>query len=422
MCDMDRDSLRKSIDDWDSLLRSARKNLVPRAIPAMPQHPFGTALLGVRRCGKTYSAIQMSLRRPVEEVLYYNFEDPTFVLDDSVSGLDVLLDVAAEVKGRSSPLLILDEIQNVHHWERWVRKILDQRKHEVIVTGSSAKLLGRELATALTGRCLESRVYPLSLAEYGAFTGVGSSTRRDRLAMLSDYLQWGGFPEVALAKSGEQKQRILQQYLTDIVLKDVLLRTDVRNRRALNQIVTFYLTNPSSLHSYSALKKAFGIGTETAAEITHALADAFLVFEVERYHANLKVQSRDPKKLYLVDTGLRQAGARSPQQDTGKLLENAVFVELLRRGAQVSYFKGEREVDFVVTEQFRPTAAIQVCASDLSDPGTAARETAALLECLAALGLGEGTIVTWDREQTLHERGKTIHLVPAYKWLTGPAA
>lgn len=413
---MDRAILASSIRDWDRLYRQAREKLISRSGPPLATRQMGCALIGVRRCGKTYTAIDQSRAHAVEDVLYYNFEDPAFIVDNAVGNLDLLLDVAAEIRGRAPRMLILDEIHNVANWERWLRKILDQREYEVIVTGSSAKLLSRELATAVAGRCLESRIWPLSFAEYQKFRGLSPGTRGASLAALGDFVRWGGFPEVVLCDDHDTKRRILEQYLSDIVFRDVQQRSAIRNHRALMQVLTYCFTNLSSMHSQSSLKKAFGIGTDTASEILSALADAMLLFGVQRYHPNLKVQARDPIKTYVIDTGLRSVAARSPNDDTGKLLENMVYLELQRRGHAVWYYREEAEVDFIVTEAFRPTCAIQVCA-DLSDPDTRERELRAMKECLERLALKAGTIVSWDHEEHIRTGDMRIQVIPAYIWL-----
>ncbi len=144
------------------------------------------------------------------------------------------------------------------------------------------------------------------------------------------------------------------------------------------------------------------------------------MFEVARYHANLKVQARDAKKLYVIDTGLRNVSSRSIQDDTGKLLKNLVFLQLKRAEAEVSYYRGKREVDFIVTEQYKPVSAIQVCASGIHSEETYKREVLALQEALTDLGLRHGQIITLNREETLRENGLIIALTPAHKWLLTP--
>ena len=147
------------------------------------------------------------------------------------------------------------------------------------------------------------------------------------------------------------------------------------------------------------------------------LTEAFLVFEVFRYHSNLKVQSRDSKKIYIADLGFRKVGARSINDDTEKLLENFIYIELLRREKEVCYFKGKQEVDFVIVDNYKPIEVIQVCSSNLSEKKTWEREINATLEALEYFKLKSGLILSYDREETLEIENKIINIRPTYKWL-----
>ena len=415
---MDKALLKQSIDDWNTSYRLDRKRLIARKVITSSSSKLATALVGVRRCGKSFSAIEFSRKLSEEEVLYYNFEEPLFYLDPNVQNLDLLLNVANEFSDRAIKMLILDEVQNINGWERWLRKLIDQRRYEVLVTGSSAKLLSGELSTALSGRCLQYVIWPLSFSEFLKFTRDKPTNSHEFISALRKYMTWGGFPEVALSSQIEIKMRILRQYLSDIVLKDIITRHQIRNKQALDLLISYYFTNLSSLHSYNALKNAFGLSLDMISEYTRALSDAFIVFEVSRYHPNLKVQSRDPKKIYLIDPGLRKAASRSIQDDTGKILENLVYLQLRRKDASVYYYKEKQEVDFLVVEDGKPAQAIQVSVSDLMDPSTRKREIGALEECMDNLKLKSSTLVSLDREENIKAAGgKTIKVVPAYRWL-----
>lgn len=415
---MDKALLKQSIDEWSMSYRIDRKRLIPRKAISLTSQKMATALVGVRRCGKSFSAIELSKKLPEEEVLYYNFEDPLFYIEPTVEKLKTLLNVAIEFSETSIKMLILDEIQNVDGWERWLRKLIDQKRYEILVTGSSAKLLSSELSTALSGRCLQYEIWPLSYAEYLKFAAKKPARAAEHISALRAYMTWGGFPEVVLSSTAEIRKKILRQYLTDIVLKDIISRHQIRNKRALDLLIAYYFSNPSSLHSYNALKNAFSLSLDVVADYTRALSEAFIVFEVARYHPNLKVQSRDPKKVYLIDPGLRKAGNRSVHDDTGKILENLVYLQLRRKGVDVFYYKEKQEVDFLVTENGKPVQAIQVCSADLKDSSTRKREVGALLECMENLKLKSSTLISFDREENIKlEKGKTIKVVPAYSWL-----
>ena len=414
---MERSLLKQSIDEWHDLLEKSRNSLFDRQLLVpIPTLDFAVALTGIRRCGKTHIAFQMSKDIPISAILYYNFEDPLFYSDNKIENLDLLLSVAQEFRSEKISLLILDEIHVVDGWERWLRKLIDQKRYRIIVTGSSAKLLSSELATSLTGRAIEYRVWPLSLKEVIRFKGIKSNSSSELNSLLRETLEWGSLPEV-VKLSIDNKKKLLRQYLNDILLKDVISRNQIRNKRALDQIITYYLTNISSLHSYNSISKAYAFDTVTALEYTRMLTEAFLVFEVFRYHSNLKVQSRDSKKIYIADLGFRKVGARSINDDTEKLLENFIYIELLRREKEVCYFKGKQEVDFVIVDNYKPIEVIQVCSSNLSEKKTWEREINATLEALEYFKLKSGLILSYDREETLEIENKIINIRPTYKWL-----
>jgi predicted AAA+ superfamily ATPase len=173
------------------------------------------------------------------------------------------------------------------------------------------------------------------------------------------------------------------------------------------------------LHSYTAVRKAFGISIELVASLTRYLTEAFLAFEVGRYHVNLKVQVRDPKKVHIIDTGLRTVSLLSEREDWGRLAENAVYIELRRRGCEVFYFRNDTaEVDFVITELGKPKDVIQVCYSDMDNAKTRERELNSIHECLSSLGLKQGKILTRSYEDNIKFQNQIIQCIPMYRWLT----
>lgn len=412
-----RGELKKALQDWRQWLNKNSHLIVPRSSLLNQQKDLCLALTGVRRSGKSSMTVQLALGR-LEETFFFNFEDPIFFPGASVEVLDELLLLYEEETGKMPNLVILDEIQNVQGWERWVRKAIDLGHYQIVVTGSSSHLLSSEIATAISGRVIEQTIWPLSFSEYLLFLKKAPSTKGAWLRALEDYLRWGGFPKVILTADENDRIILLKQYLSDIVLRDVVARHSIKNQRTLQQIVSFYLTGLSCLHSYNALRKAFEISIELASTLTSYLTQAFLVFEMSRYHPNLKVQARDPKKIYVIDTGLRTVSLQSDREDWGRLAENAVYLELRRRSKQVFYYKQAQEVDFVITELGTPVDAIQVCYSDLEDQETRNREINALLECLQVLELPSGKILTLSLEDVLLMGGKTIHFIPLYQWLS----
>lgn len=411
-----RGEIKEVIDSWADWLVRCHQASIPRDASLTLPEKLALAVIGVRRSGKTFAAANL-LKSRQSNTFYMNFEDPFFIQNNSVTILDDLISVFTEFSKRTPELLLFDEIHNIDGWERWVRKMVDLKKYQIILTGSSARMLSSELATSLTGRSLSQTIWPLSFKEYLRFQNRECQNADEYLGALREFMQWGGFPEIVLSSSDNQKTEMLRQYLTDILYKDIIKRNEIRTTRNLEQLVRFYLTNISNLHSYNSIKKAFGLNVETAREYTGFLQDAFLIFEVNRFHPNLKVQARDAKKIYVVDTGLRNANAASPHHDLGKLAENVVYIHLRRLKKEVSYFKNEGEVDFVITDFGKPKEALQVCYSDLKEEETFKRETTSLIECLQALKLTMGLILTLKREETLTIKNKTINFIPLYKWL-----
>lgn len=200
-------------------------------------------------------------------------------------------------------------------------------------------------------------------------------------------------------------------------MRDVLNRHKILNHLALNQIVSWYLTNISCFHSYSAIKKAFGISVDLAATISSYLTEAYLAFELNRYHDNMKVQTRDSKKVYLIDNGLRTVSMQSNRNDMGHLAENIVYLELRRRNKQLFYYKNIGEVDFLITELGVPKEAIHVSYCDLEEENTRQREISGLLECLKDLNFIKGLLLTKNYEEVIHIDHFRLECVPLHRWL-----
>lgn len=411
-----RGELKKALQDWQEWLSKNSHSIIPRNSLLNQQKDLCLALTGVRRSGKSSMTVQLAQGR-LEETFFFNFEDPIFFPGANVEVIDHLLSLYEEETGKAPKLVILDEIQNVHGWERWVRKAIDLGHYQIVVTGSSSHLLSSEIATAISGRVIEQTIWPLSFSESLIFLDKTPSTKGTWLRALENYLRWGGFPKVILTPDENDRIILLKQYLSDIVLRDVVARHSIKNQQALHQVVSFYLTGLSCLHSYNSLRKAFEISIELASTLTSYLTQAFLVFEMGRYHPNLKVQARDPKKIYVIDTGLRTVSLQSDREDWGRLAKNAVYLELRRRNKQVFYYKQNQEVDFVITELGKPIDAIQVCYSDLENQETREREINALFECLQDLKLSSGKILTLSLDDVLLREGKKIHFIPLYQWL-----
>jgi len=298
-----------------------------------------------------------------------------------------------------------DEVQNATGWELFVRSLLDGKKH-VVLTGSNASLLSRELGTRLTGRHLSYELFPFSYAEFLKLAGKKQGENSFR-----DYLQKGGFPEYL--KNG--KPEILQHLLNDILARDVSIRHKIRSLKTVKEMALFLLSNVGKEFTYNSLKKTFGLGsTNTAVSFVSFFEDAYLLFTVPKFDYSLKKQLVNPKKAYSIDNGLTSVNSASLSQDEGRLLENAVFLQLRRKHKDVYYFKKTGECDFVVREGRKVTSVVQACVEVTEE--NRKRELSGLVEAMRAFNLDTGTIVTLAQEDVVNEGGKKIFLKPAWKW------
>ncbi len=385
-------------------------------------------LTGVRRSGKStlfYQLIEGLLKDkgvPGHQILLVNFEDEAlihFTLEEIYNTYQTHLSPEGQI------YLFLDEVQQKEGWERWIRKKYDLKQAiNFFVTGSSASLLSREYATLLTGRNLTTTIYPLSFLEILHYLGIQvndinlvSQEMRNRInGLLIEYLREGGFPEIIFQKQN-LKRRLLNQYFQDIVYKDIVNRHGCHPTR-IKDLAGYLMTNVSNPTSLRALRGVFGYGLNVIGDYIGYLEDAFLIFQVYLFDYSMKKQLVNPRKVYTVDNGLRNAVAFKFSQDEGRLLENAVFMELRRRKMDIYYWKDKRgrEVDFLIRKGLKIESAIQVC-SDPNDEKTARREIAALESAMQEYDLKEGLIITMNDTGTLKRERGAITLIPIHEWL-----
>jgi len=393
------------------------------------------AVIGMRRSGKTWRVYQhmranLAQGIPREAMLYLNFEDERLSQMKS-EALGQVVDVFFQLHPgihEQRVYFYFDEIQNVPGWERFVRRLLDTMDAEVVITGSSARLLSLEIATSLRGRALATEIFPFSFREYLRHRGIetlstypADTTRALLVGHLRSYLIEGGFPEVQ-GSDATLRTMVLQDYLNVVILRDVVERHGVSMTGALRYLIRHLLNNVGSPFSvnrfYNDLRsQGFRVGKDTLHELLGHLHDAFLVFPIKIRSGSERARMVNPRKVYAVDTGLVRANSRSVTPDWGHLLENFVFLELRRRGAEVDYVKsgGGREVDFIARSPDRTDHLIQVSWS-LSDPTARRRELRALREGMRERGLEHGTIVTFDEEEELEVEEGLINVVPAWWW------
>ena len=357
-------------------------------------------ITGVRRCGKS-TLLQQISKKIKEEIIYFNFEDPRiygFELEDFTK-LD-------EIVGDEIRYYFFDEIQNVEKWELFIRHLHDRDKR-IAITGSNASLLSKELGTRLTGRNIQIELFPFSYTEYLMFLQL-----ENNLASFNLYLEDGGFPEYIKSKHKEQ----LQQLFKDIVYRDIIVRHGIRQAKTLIDIALFLIANVGKEYSLNGIKNTFGVGSaNSVADYIHWLEDSYVLFSMPRFSWSLKSVSINPKKVYCIDTGFAQANSLSFSEDTGRLLENCVYLALRRKYKEIYYFKDKGECDFIVKEAQDILHIIQVCGK--IHPDNKAREVNGLLAALTFFSKTEGLILTLNQEDVLMINDVKVRLLPVWKWL-----
>ena len=358
-------------------------------------------LTGIRRCGKSTALLQIARKHPFFN--YLSFEDPrlsTFVVNDFFK--------LEKIFGRagSSELFFFDEIQNVDGWERYVR-VLHDKKQKVIVTGSNAKMLSKELGTRLTGRQISLEVFPFSYLEYLAHFNLNAGVES-----FSGYFQMGGMPEFLNTKNRD----VLLNLYNDLIYRDIVVRHSLRSPKVVRELGVYLATNIGKEFSFNNLSKAFELGSSnTVASYISYFEDAYLFFTVSRFSYSLIQQAKNPKKIFGIDTGLITLLSMSFSKDQGRLLENLVFIHFKRMGKEIFYYRQKGECDFIVTTSNKIEMAVQVCYELNTD--NLPRAVNGLTEALNELGLYEGFIFTFKQKDELEKDGKTINVIPVWEWM-----
>lgn len=400
-----------------------------------------TAVIGMRRAGKTTYLHQLRRERleagAARELLpFVNFEDEQLA-GLAASDLHLLFDEYYRrfpgFRGQERVTWCLDEIQVVPGWERFVRRALDEEKVEIFLSGSSAALLSREIATSMRGRAWEVLLHTFSFPEYLAHRGL-ESPRLDRLSAAKrsalerhfhDYLRQGGFPEAQQLEIG-MADRLLRDYVDVAMMRDVVERHQVTNVTGLRWLVRQLLGNAAGLFSvekfYRDLRsQGISISKDTVHALVGALEDCFLVRTVSLETDSLRRRMVNPRKAYPIDTGLIPVYDASGKTNLGHALETVVLLDLERRGATVTYVRtaAGHEVDFYARLPDRSHVLIQVSA-DLSDPATAKRELRALVEAAGEFPHARRLLLTLGRPAPALEIPPGVEVEAAYEWLLTP--
>ena len=403
---------------------------LPERVPRDIAFPLDSnkivSFIGVRRAGKTsillHSIAQLRQTLPPQQIVYLNFEDDR--LDElNIRHLDLILEAYYELypdQRKEKTYWFFDEIQNIQGWEKFIRRIHDTENGQIFITGSSARLLGSELATSLRGRTIAYEVFPFSFTEYLRYQNItinvhSSESRSWIKHHFEHYLRHGGFAE-CFGQTDDIERRILRDYLDLIIYRDIIERFGVTNRALLKHLIKYVFANPATLISFNKLyndfrSQGFRLSKDTLIDYFSYLNDAYAVFSIPVYRNSIKEEQRNPKKVYIIDNGYKRLHHALVLQDLGKLYENLVFLHLRRQTDEIYYFKQDYEVDF-----FCRGMLINVSVN-LDKPETRHREIRALEEAMGTLKLDRSYLLTADKEGNVSTKSGTIEILPVWKWI-----
>jgi len=386
-------------------------------------------VVGVRRAGKSTILLQV-LRKlidsgtPCENILYVNFEEPTFIPYLTVEFLLRIHDLYLErFNPRGRTYVVLDEVQLVPGWERFVRGLYDRDKDiKFYITGSSSKLLSKEYGTSLTGRIVSNEVFPLSFQEFLAFKekeeiiersrGKGSPALRN---LFNQYTRFGGFPQVVLMEEEKDKMQILKDYYTAVIEKDIIQRYQVRDIKKLKEFcLNLYANTASHFSGYQAEKRQ-KISQPTANKFLEYAREVFLVQTTDYFSYSFTKQKANPYKIYAIDPGLYNAVSFRFSENIGRIFENVVYLALRRKGEEIFYWKGKGEVDFLIRKGTKIDRLINVC-WELNKKNEK-REFSGLYEAMKQFNVSNAQLIVSGYDDQVDIKGKKIVISNFFNWL-----
>jgi len=391
--------------------------------------------IGVRRCGKStllYQIIDDLKRKGVtsDNLLYINFFDDRLV-DVKRSNLSLITEayysIYPEKKGTETIYCFFDEVQEAENWEPFVERILRTEKCEVFISGSSAKMLSRELATQMRGRSIAWELFPFSFKEFADYNKVDykNLTTKNRLILkncFDEYFKIGGFPEVRNV-SDKLRLMIHQEYYKTILHRDVIERFDAIHPQAVVQAGYRLINSAGSLYSINrvtAYLKSLGhkISKGFVAGCIDWFEDAYFLFSVKIFSQSVAIQNVNAKKVYCIDHAMINSVTSGISANSGHLLENIIFLHLRRTTENIYYYRTSngKEVDFVWLDRQKKKHLVQVSLS-MADLVTKKREMTSLVQAMDELSLTEASVVTLNEDQQIEKDGKKIRIIPAWKFL-----
>ncbi|MFA5754941.1 MAG: ATP-binding protein [Candidatus Paceibacterota bacterium] len=372
-------------------------------------------VLGPRRAGKSVFSLMLLKGK---SFLYFNFDDPALVGEK----LDLyeLVDELHKFYG-DTKFVLFDEIQNLKGWELFANR-LHRQGYNLILTGSNANLLSMELATHLTGRHLPIEILPFDFQEFLKAKNFSKFDQKpELLKLLEQYMTFGGFPEVVT--KNQHPRGYLDVLFDSLLFKDVVKRHKVRFSEQIDQLGSYLINNVSNQYSFRKLANILKFKSDVTLEkYLKYLEEAYIIFSLSSFSAKAGERLRSPKKIYTVDNGFVASKAVQHFSDNGKLMENLVFTEFVKRGfepnRELFYYKTRngREVDFAIMNGYEISKLIQVC-YDVRNLDAEQREVKSLIEASDELKVDNLTVLTWDDEREVKKNGKTVKFKPLWKWL-----
>jgi len=432
---MDKEKIKRYLLDFNK----RQFNLIERELVIKESNKIQT-IVGARRVGKTsllFNKIQSLEKSGIlrEQIIYLNFESPILseILYKEISELiEIQWSLFPEII-KKKLYLFIDEPQVINKWELAIRDIYDNYNCQIFLTGSSSKLLSKEIATSLRGRSITNLLLPLSFKEFLAFkrfnfdiNKIDTETRSRLLNYLEEYLLYGGYPEIVLENDKNEKMKIVKDYFDLVIYKDVIERYNIKNTKIVKWLINALINSTAKELSinklYNNLKsQGIKISKNTLYYNFNIFEDSFFVFALRKYENSEKKGSLSIPKIYLDDVSFLNLFSI---QEYGKRLENIVFLQLLRQKEKnplltLNYFKtlDNKEIDFIIKEGKKIISIIQVC-YNLSNTETRNREINSLIILLNNLKLNEGIIITNESDYKEEKiEGKTIKIIPLWKWL-----
>ncbi|MEF3280552.1 MAG: ATP-binding protein [Elusimicrobiota bacterium] len=417
--------LKEIIISNEEFILNRITNVIPRKGLFFPETLKKVVILyGIRRSGKTYILYDL-FKKHKDTALYIDFEDER-LSDFKISDFEVLKEAFLELKPevlKKNIVFLLDEIHNIKGWEKFIRRIVEKDNFKVFITGSSSRMMPKEIQTSLRGRSWSIEITPFSFKESLFIKNIDAESKdivygseKYRIKKyFSDYLKWGGFPEVLLVESDFEKRKIIKEYLDAMFFKDLVERFNITNITLLSVLMENLFSSFSSKFSlnsfYKQYKQKLPFSKDTLFLYYKYFLDSMLVFEIKKFSESPYKRVRNPGKIYVVDSGICR---KVTSDDLGRIVENVVFLELRKQG-EVFYFEEEKECDFILKDfnnNFMPYQVVYELNSDNEE-----REIKGLVDACRYFSKRNGIILTFDQSGSRKVDGINIEILPVWQWL-----